>query len=199
RGSCHVLFAAYAAHLVLPSFPTRRSSDLQYPPRVHGAVRPDRVLIVANQAPCEPDGSDQRYLPADVTANATALFGVPPTWVPQGPTVRRALEQAGGAPLAHWDNVGLIDADAWHVRKDRPVGSPVVVGRYSRDDRIKFPASADKLLTGYGFGPHVRVRMLGATTTLQRLFRQSGPPTRVPANSELSAQNSRDVRDYLSE
>src|SRR5699024_12425722 len=83
RGSCHVLFAAYAAHLVLPSFPTRRSSDLQYPPRVHGAVRPDRVLIVANQAPCEPDGSDQRYLPADVTANATALFGVPPTWVPQ--------------------------------------------------------------------------------------------------------------------
>lgn len=172
---------------------------LQYPPRVHGAVRPDRVLIVANQAPCEPDGSDQRYLPADVTANATALFGVPPTWVPQGPTVRRALEQAGGAPLAHWDNVGLIDADAWHVRKDRPVGSPVVVGRYSRDDRIKFPASADELLTGYGFGPQVRVRMMGATTTVPRLLRQSGRSTRVPGNWELSAHKSRDVRDFLSE
>lgn len=172
---------------------------LQYPPGVGRAVRPDRLLIVANQAPCEPDGSDQCYLPADVTENAAALFGVAPTWVPQGPTVRRALEKAGGAPLADWDNVGLIDVEAWHVRSDRPVSRPMVVGRYSRDDRIKFPASADALLTAYGFGHEVRVRMMGATSTVPRLLRESGRSTRVPGNWELSAHKAQDVREFLSE
>ncbi len=172
---------------------------LQYPPRGRSALRPDRMLIVANQAPCEPDGADQRYVPADVTAHATALFDVPPTWVPQGPTVRRALERAGGAPLADWDNVGLIDAEAWRVRPDRPVQRPTVVGRYSRDDRIKFPASADELLTAYGFGPEVRVRMMGATRTVPHLLRQSGRSVRVPGNWELLAHKARDVREFLAD
>lgn len=172
---------------------------LQYPPHVTGALRPDRVLIVANQAPCEPDGSDQRYVPGDVTTNATALFGITPTWVPQGPAVRRALEQVGGAELADWDNTGLIDADSWHVRPDRPIGRPLVVGRYSRDDAIKFPASAEELLTAYDLGPHVQVRMMGATTTVPRLLRAGGRTARVPGSWELLAHKSRDVREFLAE
>lgn len=170
---------------------------LQYPPHVPGAVRPERVLIVANQAPCEPDGSDQRYVPADVTANAAALFGVPPTWVPQGPTVRRALERTGGAELTDWDNPGLIDTDAWHVRPDRPLGRPLVVGRYSRDDAIKFPASAEELLTAYSFAAGVRVRMMGATTTVPRLLRQAGRSVRVPGNWELLPHKALGVREFL--
>lgn len=170
---------------------------LQYRPHLPGAVRPDRVLIVANQAPCEPDGSDQRYLPADVTANATALFGVPPTWVPQGPTVRRALERAGGAQLADWDNTGLIDTDAWHMRLAGPPRRPLVVGRYSRDDAIKFPASAEELLTAYSFAATVQVRMMGATTTVPRLLRQAGRSVRVPGNWELLPHKARDVREFL--
>ncbi|WP_222847986.1 glycosyltransferase [Ruania zhangjianzhongii] len=170
---------------------------LQYPPHTLAAVRPERVLIVANQAPCEPDGSDQRYVPADVTANATTLFGVPPTWVPQGPTVRRALERAGGAALADWDNTGLIDTEAWEVRRNRALGRPLVVGRYSRDDAIKFPASAEELLTAYAFAATVRVRMMGATSTVPRLLRQAGRSVRVPGNWELLPHKSQDVREFL--
>ena len=175
----------------------RDPSLLQYPPGAAGAVVPDRVLIVANQAPCEPDGSDQRYVPADVTANATALFGVPPLWVPQGPTVRRVLERIGGAALADWDHVARISTESWHVRGSRPPGRPLTVGRYSLDTPMKFPASAEELLTGYGFGPEVKVRMMGAATTVPQLLREAGRSVRVPGNWELLAQDAVDVREFL--
>ena len=175
----------------------RDPSILQYPPAAAAAVVPERVLIVANQAPCEPDGSDQRYIPADVTASAIALFGVPPTWVPQGPTVRRVLQCAGGAELTDWDNIGRIDTDSWHVRGNRPPGRKLMVGRYSLDQPIKFPASAEELLTGYGFGPEVQVRMMGAATTVPQLLREAGRSVRVPANWELLAYEAVKVREFL--
>lgn len=177
----------------------RDPSILQYPPDGVGTVGVQRVLLVANHTPAEPDGSDQRYVPADVTAHTTALFGVPPTWAPQGPTVRRALQGAGGAELADWDSPGVIDAEAWHVRDARPPGRQLVVGRYSRDHPIKFPASAEELLTGYGFGPEVQVRMMGAAGTVPQLLRQAGRSSRVPGNWELNPYRERDVRAFLSE
>ena len=175
----------------------RDPSILQYPPRVPDALRPERMLIVANRAPAEPDGSDQRYVPADVTANATALFGRTPHWVPQGPTVRRALERSGGVELTDWDSPGRIDADAWQVRGARAPGRSLVVGRYSLDEAIKFPASAEELLTGYGFRPEVQVRMMGAAVTVPHLLREAGRSARVPSNWELLAHGAVDVREFL--
>ena len=175
----------------------REASILQYPPAVAATVLPQRVLIVANRAPAEADGSAQRYLPADVTAHARSLFGIAAQWVPQGPAVRRALERAGGAPLTDWDDAAVIDADAWNVREDRSPGRPMVVGRYSLDEPIKFPASAEELLTGYGFGPEVRVRMMGAALTVPQLLREAGRSVRVPGNWELLPHGAVDVREFL--
>ncbi|SEE98301.1 glycosyltransferase [Ruania alba] len=173
---------------------------LQYPPAVSGAVRPDNLLIVANQAPCEPDGSDQRYVPQDVTAHATALFETAPRWVPQGPTVRELLtEMDPGISLTPWDSPGLVDAETWHVRTPRPIGDPPVVGRYSRDTGIKFPESAEHLLTAYGFGPEVEVRMMGAANTVRRLLRDGGRSERPPSNWTLLQHKARDVREFLAD
>lgn len=176
---------------------------LQYPPHLSRTVRARQVLVMANQGPLEVDGRDQRYVVKDVTDRAEALFGVPVTWVPQSPTIRRLLrEQDPAVRLTSWDNPGLIDVAAWSVRPPGPPGTggrPVVVGRHSRDDRIKFPPTYDELLRGYTFPAGYEVRMLGAEQTVHALRAEAGeeaPP--VPPGWTLLPHQTEDVRPFLS-
>ena len=169
---------------------------LQFPPDVPHAFTPKRLFIMANQAPREPDGSDPRYVPADVTTNARALFGTEPMWIPQGPTIRAILErELPAASITAWDNPGLIDIDAWYVRPDRPVAARPIVGRFSRDDRIKFPDDPRDLLAAYGLPDTYDVRMLGAAQTVPALLAQAQAP--VPANWTLYEHKEIDVREFL--
>ncbi|MGO0575841.1 glycosyltransferase [Ornithinimicrobium panacihumi] len=175
---------------------------LQHPPHAPEAVRPRRLLIVANQAPLEPDGSDQRYVVTDVTARARELFGVDPEWVPQGPVIRQVLrEQDPAIRMVEWDNPGLIDVDEWSVRGERAPGAdgPVVVGRYSRDHELKFPATHADFLQAYDLGPGHRVRLMGAGATWKRLARQAGLPEdmAVPPEWELVRFGSVEPREFL--
>ena len=181
---------------------------LQYPPRLmREPVRVNQLLLVANQAPMERDGSDQRYVVADVTARARELFGVDPVWVPQGARVREVLrDQDPDAVLSDWDNPGLIDGGAWHCRDDRHPGADgtVVVGRYSRDDHIKFPATFAELLAGYSFPEGYQVRIMGGVRTLPALAGATDPDgnpdaagLELPANWELLPQGAVPVRDFL--
>ncbi len=152
---------------------------LQYPPaRGRSVVRARQVLIMANQAPLEPDGSDQRYVVSDVTERTRELFGREPLWVPQGPTIRRVLrEQDPDVRMTTWDNLGLIDPTQWQVR-DRgtpTIGEgPVVIGRYSRDDVLKFAPTLAEIRRGYTFGRGYEIRMMGARSTLRRLAADEG-------------------------
>src|SRR5699024_1597562 len=144
---------------------------LQFPPVVHDAVRPRKVYVMANQAPAEPDGADQRYVPADVHRHAAELFGREPRWIPQSPTIRDILTPLlpAGA-LTDWDNPGIIDPARWHSSRERPAGQRAVVGRFSRDDAIKFPRTREALLAAYGFPEPVDVRFLGAANQTARLL-----------------------------
>ncbi|GAA5159940.1 glycosyltransferase [Ornithinimicrobium tianjinense] len=178
---------------------------LQHPPSVPSgrALRPRHLLVMANQAPLEPDGTDQRYVVADVTARARELFGTEPVWVPQGPVLRQVLlQQDPGLALTPWDNPGLIDVDEWHVRDDRPPGAggaPVVVGRYSRDHPLKFPPTHADLLAAYDIGPGYVVRLMGARATWKRLCREAGlrEDTRPPREWEMLRVGSVDPRELL--
>src|SRR5690606_33059777 len=90
---------------------------LQFPPVTRTTCDVDRRLVVANQAPAEPDGSGARYTVRDVTERGAELFGVEPVWVPQSPRIRRLLlEQEPHVKMTDWDNPGIIDADEWQVR-----------------------------------------------------------------------------------
>lgn len=170
---------------------------LQFPPTLARTFTPRRLYVMANQAPHEPDGSDPRYVPADVTAQTEVLFGVVPQWIPQGPTIRRILEaELPAGLLTDWDNPGLIDVDAWHVRPDRPVADRPVVGRFSRDNPIKFPDDPADLLAAYALPEPYDVRMMGATVTVPALLKQAGAP--IPANWTLLEHKEKDVREFLS-
>ncbi|WP_109472744.1 glycosyltransferase [Ornithinimicrobium cavernae] len=176
---------------------------LQYPPLPgRRTVRARHVLVMANQAPLEPDGSDQRYVVRDVTERTRELFGRDPLWVPQGPTIRRVLrEQDPTVRMTPWDNPGLIDVEEWAVREHVAPGAdgrPVVVGRYSRDNVIKFAPTLDQIITGYDFGAGYEVRMMGAQNTLAKLLRaQEQTLTDLPDNWVLVRHKAVDVIDYL--
>ena len=181
---------------------------LQYPPSAPKGpdgsptgVRPRTLVIVANQAPAEVDGSDQRYAVGTVERNARELFGTDPLWAPQGPSIRRLLQRETSA-LTPWDDPGLVDLASWRTRDpEQPPAATPVVGRYSRDDRIKFPTEWETLRAAYDFGPRVHVRMMGAPMTVQRLkqeARTAGLPVEAPSSPwELLKHGSQDVQDFL--
>lgn len=179
---------------------------LQFPPVTRTTCDVDRLLVVANQAPAEPDGSDARYTVRDVTERGAELFGVEPVWVPQSPRIRRLLlEQEPHVKMTDWDNPGIIDADEWQVRDGTawspPTDRPIAVGRFSRDDHLKFAPTFEEVLRGYDFDPaRFEVRMLGAPVTVRRLARRAGlTPDALPANWVLLRHGAQPVRDFLAE
>ncbi|UFU07550.1 glycosyltransferase [Ruania halotolerans] len=183
-------------HVDVETLILRYPPILQFPPHVSNAFTPRHLLIVANQAPAEPDGSDQRYVPSTVTEHSVDLFGVPPLWVPQGPTVRQMLlEHDAQLNISEWDSPGLIDLDSWNVRSKREFSEPVAIGRYSRDTSMKFPSTADRMLEGYGFPAEFSVRMMGAKNTVTRMMKESG--YEIPENWELLRHKVKDVQDFL--
>ncbi|MGD8148723.1 glycosyltransferase [Ornithinimicrobium sp. Y1694] len=177
---------------------------LQHPPSVPQPrpLRPRHLLVMANQAPLEPDGSDQRYVVADVTERARELFGTDPVWVPQGPVIRELLRaQDPQIRLTEWDNPGLIDVAQWRRKHAVPERGEraVVVGRFSRDHPLKHPVSADELLAAYDLGEGYAVRMMGTRATWKRLLAEAGRPeeTPTPANWELLRAGSVEPQDFL--
>lgn len=180
---------------------------MQYPPARPAAGRQARVgqvLLMANQAPIEPDGSDQRYVVRDVTERATEFFGVAPKWIPQSPMIRRVLrEQDPTVRLTEWDNPGLIDLEQWWVRDPERVpgrDGPVVIGRYSRDNPIKFPATYAEMLTGYRFDERFEVRMMGALHTVLKLAAAADVAhDDLPANWALTRHKTQEVAEFLAD
>lgn len=174
---------------------------IRYPPVLQFAQRRrsgwsvDRLFVIANQAPFEYDGSDQRYVPAQCSAAAQAIFGTAPSWVPQGPVVRDVLvDLVPTENLANLDCPGVVDLADWPTRRDHrpPPTSSLVIGRHSRDTLNKFPLAADELRAAYGFPPPVRVRMLGAANTVPTLLDGD-----LPKHWELLPVNSVDVVEFL--
>ncbi|GAB3229978.1 hypothetical protein GCM10027447_23840 [Glycomyces halotolerans] len=148
---------------------------LQYRSGERSQVRPERLIVLANQAPAERDGSDTRYIPDACHANAREMFGVEPLWVPQGPQVREALSGLTAGRLAGFDMPGIID-DAQIAPPRTGFRSIMpVVGRHSRDDRTKWPAAED-LFTVYPGDGRWDVRVMGGVKTVRLLTGKDAPP-----------------------
>jgi hypothetical protein len=152
---------------------------LRYPPILQfrsgerSAVRPKRMVVLANQAPHERDGSDTRYVPDACHANATDMFGVEPLWVPQGPQVREALAGAASG-LADFDMPGILDAAAIAPARTGFRSVMPVVGRHSRDDRTKWPTREDLPLIYPGDG-RWDVRVMGGASSVAAITGEDPP------------------------
>lgn len=130
-----------------------------------------RMVILANQAPSERDGSDIRYRVEDCTRNARRLFGVDPLWVPQGPTVRQILTvDVAAERLAPYDMPGIIDLDAWWTPRGRFRSDRPVIGRHSRDNVMKWPELPADLAAAYPLDGSADVRVMGGGATVRSIL-----------------------------
>ncbi|TQL78023.1 glycosyltransferase involved in cell wall biosynthesis [Stackebrandtia endophytica] len=151
---------------------------LRYPPILQFAggqthrLRPNKLIILGNQAPAEDDGTDQRYVPRTCDEAAAEWFGTEAIWCPQGPTVRTALSPPALEPskVASFDMPGIIDASSWSVPRTGFRGPRPIIGRHSRDHWTKWPAGRGSLLTVYPDSPNVDVRFMGGATTARALL-----------------------------
>lgn len=101
--------------------------------------------------------------------------------------------------LLEWNNPGIIDVREWARTRPAPSSDrEVVVGRYSRDDVIKFPRSFASLVTAYSFPEGYRVRMMGGASRIRQLAAEARlDASSVPGNWEILPHKAMDVRDFL--
>jgi hypothetical protein len=167
---------------------------LQFTTALPSGIRAARVVILANQAPSERDGSDARYVPRTCADNARRLFGTAPLWAPQGPAVRDFLA-ADLAPdeLATFDVPGIIDPDAWYVQRTWLRGDRPVIGKHSRDNWAKWPADRASLLQAYPAALDIDVRLMGGVDSARALLGDEA----LPHNWRVYGYDEIDVRTFL--
>lgn len=152
------------------------------------------LFIVANQAPFENDGTDIRYHVGDCMRHAKELFGVDGIWSPQGPQVRKVIEPLV-PPSLLWqeDTPGILDVEKWYVPRTRVISDVPVIGRYSRDNVLKFPNDKSQLLAAYPVSPDIRVRVMGGQNALPALLGE----TPMPKNWEILPYGVEPVKEFL--
>lgn len=167
---------------------------LQFPPDLQSKIRARHAIMVVNQAPHESDGSDQRYEVHDCIRNARKLFATDPIWAPQGPLVRDIIAPLlPKALLASLDLTGFVDPSHWRMMRKPLSGARPVIGRYSRDDAMKFPENRDMLLACYPATGSCDVRIMGGTKTCLKLLGTDG----LPANWTMLEHRQIPTRDFL--
>jgi UDP:flavonoid glycosyltransferase YjiC (YdhE family) len=114
-------------------------------------IRSHHRLMIANQAPGTPDGGEVvHYDPMEVERHLNAWLGGEVVWAPIGPLVRENLARvAPQLPVTEDDWVNIIDVDAWRTHRQGSVHEIPVIGRHSRNHPLKWPATAEELLTVY--------------------------------------------------
>lgn len=138
-------------------------------------IRAEQRLAVLHHPPLDAFG--RPYFDFDaVQQNAQEILAGPVQWVPVGPNARLASEQSLNAPdllAADWTNV--IDFDAWYQMPDRKAGKGVTIGRHSRTDLRKFPATRAAFAQIYGERSDVQVDMLGCPPELAKMLQPVHP------------------------
>ena len=178
--------AAVEAGLALVHHP----QVLTHLPRGRLRLQAEHHLLVVHHPPFDADGQPF-YDWRRIDHHAAALFGRPIPWAPVGPLVRRQLRDLGlpgGLWPDDWHNV--LDPAAWAVER-APAGATLVVGRHSRPDLLKWPATREEALLVYPTAPEFEVRVLGSDPAIASLLAP------LPENWRLLSFGSMDVRAFL--
>lgn len=168
---------------------------LQFAPHEPSNLKISKMLITANQAPSELDGSDVRYIVRDCHRNAEYMFGTEVYWVPQGPQVREAIEPyLSDTQLMPFNFPGILNPSEWTtVIPRRPVGKIPVIGRHSRDDDMKWPEDKQTLKEVYPVKNEVKVRIMGGGNTPRKVLEEDV----APGNWEVLVRDKEPVQQFL--
>jgi UDP:flavonoid glycosyltransferase YjiC (YdhE family) len=169
----------------------RHPGIFQQAPRPSPVLTVERVLLVANQPAVSASG-EVHYDPELVDRVVLEWLGHRPLWAPIGPLVRSTL--AGAAiELRAQDWVNLIDVDEWAADRSARRGPVPVIGRHSRPQPAKWPATAQDLLAAYPEDGSVRVRILGGAGPAVELLGE------LPAAWQVEEFGARHPREFLAD
>jgi len=160
----------------------------QRPLRIHA----DQCLLIVHHPPFDGRGHPY-YDPCAIHDNATLALGRAPLWAPISAVVRRQFEVMDVAvPLhdADWHNV--IDPARWRVDRADFVDRRCCIGRHSRPDPMKWPATREEVLEAYPSDIRFLVRILGGGAFLDTLLDGD-----IPANWRVKLFASDGPRPFL--
>lgn len=178
----------------------RNPQTLQFISHEPSKHKVDMMMVIADVAPSERDGTDIRYLVDECHDNAEIAFGVTPTWVPKDREVRDSLEYYLTHPiLAQVDMPNIIDLDEWWHKRLWYRSVTPVVGRHSQDTVREWPSKRSTLQELYPTDGRYDVRILGGANTASRVLGNRPPcdSWTVYETGELNTRNFLRTLDYF--
>lgn len=173
---------------------------LQYVQRYLPNIEAGDIRVIVNQPPVS-DYSEEgvlRYRIPECAKNIRTMFGKDATWHPIGPNVRDALHEhhendLSSITLAEEDWVNIIDIDEWSRGDYVPdlKARPMRIGRHSRNNPMKWPATRDDLMAAYPDKGDVEVHVLGGVSTLTHLL------PKIPTNWKVHEFGEIEPKDFL--
>lgn len=144
------------------------------------SITTGRLLVVLHHPMFDGEGRRQYDLDR-VVGHACDAFGCEVHLAPVSAVVRDSLPRRlpSYAHMLEEDWGNLIDLDDWPVKPARLPTFPVVLGRHSRPDPLKWPTADDAPFVYPADGSRFRLRALGADTFLTEKYEK------IPANWEL--------------
>jgi hypothetical protein len=192
------LLDAGRCELIDPDLPVAASAALVHHPQLFTnlpvrrlRVATERVLVIVHHPPLDADGA-AFYDLARIDEHVAEIFGFRPLWAPISATVRRQLETLALPPQlfdCDWHN--LLDREGWHGPRRRVQGPRPILGRHSRPDPLKWPATRAAALEVYPDDPGYDVRILGGGQFLTELLGS------IPANWQVQPFDAMAPKQFL--
>lgn len=159
---------------------------------LHG-ITADRVVVIANHAAIDAGGIEH-YNIEEADAKVRRIFGTEPIWAPIGPVVRGTmLQQTTKVAFREADWVNVFPLHEEITPRTAFVAGAPVIGRHSRPQPGKWPATARDILAAYPDSPDYRVRILGGAQVAEKLLGQ------VPKNWEVIPFGGAEPSEFLRE
>lgn len=170
----------------------RHPSVLQYADGLESTLRAAHVTLIVNNPPVLADGGGAPFDVETAAAHAERLFGVAPRIQPESGVTRKVLGKVTDPAGIHPENwLGFV-SDSWVGTPRTVAPRPPVVGRHSRDHRLKWPDQLADLRAAYDGGGAFTTHILGGVATLHAAH---GPE--VTRGWTVYAFNAITPRDFL--
>lgn len=180
---------AYHANLLL----IRHPSVVQFLDNISSPAIVDVCLLVANTAPVIDGGAGNVYDLEQCVRNVNKCFSVASTVVPESAVTRRLVQEvAGQVDVSDFNWPGFIQMRSEIPRKagtNRPV-----VGRHSRDNRLKWPDTLNDFMSAYYQPELFDTHILGGMDSIA-----ASVPKDVLREVRVTVFGGAEVRDYLRE
>lgn len=177
--------APASSHVLLAHSPWLFIQPQPEQPQIDAGLR----LLVAHHTPTDANGS-LNYDPMVVDRHAAGAFGQPFIWAPISPVCRDSFDVAGmRQPRLKDDWSNVVFVDDWGRPRRGLLGDRPVLGRHSRPQLNKWPASRADVLSAYP--DEMEVRLLGVGERARALIDP------LPQNWHTWEFNHVPVREFL--